>query len=172
MARKMRSVFSNLIPLSALVVIVGCGSQPEEMETMEENKALQRRYVQELNRGNAGFTDEYFHPAYVYHGPMGDLNKEQFALNHSAIMAAFPDLQLTIESQIAEGDRVVMRWTGHGRHEGEFQGVAGTGKEVTFSGITISRFEGAREIEAWEELNLLGLMQQLGLIPAPEQGTR
>ena len=76
---------------------------------------------------------------------------------HAAVMAAFPDLQLTIESQVAEDDKVVMRWTGRGRHEGEFQGVAPTGKEVTITGITISRIEGDREIEDWEEVNMLGL---------------
>jgi steroid delta-isomerase-like uncharacterized protein len=137
---------------------------------MEQNKALQRRYVEELNNGNAAFVEEYLHPDYVYHGPMGDMDKDQFSQNHAAVMAAFPDLQLTIESQVAEGDKVVMRWTGRGSHEGEFQGVAGTGTEVTITGITISRIEGEREVEAWEEINMVGLMQQLGILPVPEQG--
>lgn len=171
MPPKLRSVVWILTSLSALVLIVGCGREPDERGTKEQNKALQRRYVEELNRGNAAFVEDYLHPDYVYHGPMGDLDKEQFAQSHAAVMAAFPDLQLTIESQVAEDDKVVMRWTGRGRHEGEFQGVAATGKEVTITGITISRLEGDREVEAWEELNMLGLMQQLGLTPLPKQDT-
>ena len=135
---------------------------------MAQNKEIQRGYIEALNRGDAAFVEGYLHPEYVFHGAMGDLNKEQFSQTHTAILAAFPDLELTIEDQIAEGDKVVMRWTGRGRHQGEFQGLAPTGKEVVITGITISRIEGGKEVEAWEEVNMLGLMQQLGAIPPPE----
>jgi steroid delta-isomerase-like uncharacterized protein len=150
--------------LAAVIIIGGCGSEPDGSGTMAQNKKIQRGYIEALNRGDTAFVDGYLHPEYVFHGAMGGLNKEQFSQTHSAIVAAFPDLKLTIEDQIAEGDKVVMRWTGRGRHEGEFQGLAPTGKEVVITGITISRIEGGKEIEAWEEVNMLGLMQQLGVI--------
>ena len=168
MRLKMKLALWILTSLSAFIIIVGCGREPDERGTMEQNKGIQRGYVEALNRGDSAFVEGYLHPEYVFHGPMGDLNKEQFSQSHAAILAAFPDLELTIEDQIAEGDKVVMRWTGRGRHEGEFQGLAPTGKEVVITGITISRIEGGKEIEAWEEVNMLGLMQQLGAIPSPE----
>jgi predicted ester cyclase len=154
--------------LSAFIIIGGCGSEQNGSGDMEQNKDFQRAYIEALNRGDATFVEGYLHPEYVFHGAMGDLDKEQFSQVHSAILAAFPNLKLTIEDQIAEGDKVVMRWTGRGRHEGEFQGLAPTGKEVVFTGITISRIEGGKEVEAWEEVNMLGLMQQIGAIPTPE----
>lgn len=82
--------------------------------------------------------------------------------------SAFPDFRVTLEDQIAEGKKVVNRWTVRGTHRGEFQGVAPTGKEVEFTGIPISTInEEGKLQESWENYDALGLMQQLGAIPAP-----
>ena len=82
--------------------------------------------------------------------------------------SAFPDFRVTLEDQIAEGKKVVNRWTVRGTHRGEFQGVAPTGKEVRFTGIHISTInEEGKLQESWENYDALGLMQQLGAIPAP-----
>ncbi len=85
------------------------------------------------------------------------------------MFAAFPDSNMTIDDTVAEGDRVVSRFTVRGTHRGEFQGIPPTGKQVTITGIAISRIEGGRVVEDWEELNMLGLMQQIGAIPAPAE---
>jgi steroid delta-isomerase-like uncharacterized protein len=161
-----RVFFCATMTLSCILVLAACSRQPAAQQTAEDNKALLQRYADAMNRGNEAFVEEYFASTAVYHGPMGDLSRDEFIQSHKAMLAAFPDLQLTIEDQVAEGDRVVTRWTARGTHEGDFQGIAPTGTEVVITGIVISRIEGGKEVEAWEELNLLGLMQQLGALPA------
>ena len=113
--------------------------------------------------------EEYLDPTAIYHGAMGDLNRDQFIQFHNAMLTAFPDIQLTIEDQIAEGDKVVTRWRARGTHQGNFQDIAPTNREVVITGIIISRIEGGKDVESWEEVNLLGLMQQLGAPRSPAE---
>ena len=91
---------------------------------------------------------------------------------HLATMyrTAFPDLHFTVEDQIAEGDMVANRVTARGTHQGEFMGIAPTGKQVTVTGITIDRIAGDKLEESWASWDFLGLMQQLGAIPEPGEG--
>ena len=84
----------------------------------------------------------------------------------AAYRDAFPDLKLTVEEQIAEGDLVVTRWTARGTHQGELMGMAPTGKQATVTGITIDRLENGRIAESRTNWDALGLMQQLGAVPA------
>jgi steroid delta-isomerase-like uncharacterized protein len=86
---------------------------------------------------------------------------------YSEIMiAAFPDLERTIEDLVAEGDKVVARWTAKGTHTGDFQGIPPTGRVATSSGITIFRIVDGRIVEEWSESDMLGLLQQVGAIPS------
>ena len=78
---------------------------------------------------------------------------------------AFPDITYTVEELIAEGDKVVARWSAEGTHLGDFVGIPPTHKQVRFSGIEIIRVVDGKAIEEWEELDRLGLMTQLGVIP-------
>ena len=80
---------------------------------------------------------------------------------------AIPDLTYTIEDQIAEGDRVVTRYTASGTHQGEFFGVGATGEWITMSGIMVDRLEDGKMVEEWPEYDLLGVMRQLGTVPTP-----
>jgi steroid delta-isomerase-like uncharacterized protein len=84
---------------------------------------------------------------------------------------AFPDLSCTVEDQVAEGDKVVSRWTLRGTHQGEFFGVPASGKRVEMSGIQVDRFaeESGKIVEEWAEFDLLGAMRQMGAIPEPQQ---
>jgi steroid delta-isomerase-like uncharacterized protein len=84
----------------------------------------------------------------------------------SGYRAAFPDLEVTIDDQIAEGDRVVTRWTARGTHTGDLWGIPGTGKQVTVTGTSIDRNQDGRIVETWSHWDALGLMQQLGVVPA------
>jgi len=81
--------------------------------------------------------------------------------------AAFPDIHVTIEDQIADGDLVVSRWSAKGTHQGELMGIPATGKHATVTGITIDRIADGLIVESWNNWDTLGLMQQLGAIPAP-----
>jgi len=82
-------------------------------------------------------------------------------------LTAFPDLYFTVEDLIAEGDEVVARVTMSGTQHGAFMGIPPTGKHVTITGIDINRFVGGKSVEHWVEMDTLGMMQQLGVIPAP-----
>jgi steroid delta-isomerase-like uncharacterized protein len=119
-----------------------------------ENKTLLRRYYQEvLTQGNLNLIDELFVPELV----------EQFKQAVNMSRTAFPDLQVTVEDQIAEGDRVVTRWTAQATHAGPFLGIPATGKPVTVTAIHIHQVVDGRIAALWEEINLFGLMHQLGL---------
>ena len=135
----------------------------------EANKALVRRFYEEvLERGNLALVDELFASNYVYHEPAVGEVKGPEGIKQLAAMyrTAFPDLRMTIEDLVAEGDKVVSRWTGRGTHRGELMGVAPTGKEMTVTGVVISRIIGGKFVEDWENYDTLGMMQQLGALPA------
>ena len=85
------------------------------------------------------------------------------------LRVAFPDLHQTIEEQIAEGDKVAYRWTARGTHQGELMGLAPTGNRVLFTGISIARLSEGKIEEIWENYNALGMMQQIGAVPSPEE---
>ena len=85
--------------------------------------------------------------------------------------SAFPDIQFTIEDLIAEGDKIVTRYTARGTHRGDLQGIPPTGRQVTVTGIIISRFANGKFVEGWLDFDALGMLQQLGVIPAPGQAS-
>lgn len=137
----------------------------------EENKALVRRFFEEgWNAGNLDEFDEIDVPDYVLHDPSvheevrGVEGIKRFA---SMYLRAFPDLHFTVEDQIAEGDKVVTRWTSSATHRGELMGIPPTGNRTGVSGITISRISEGRLVEDWNIWDTLGLMRQLDVIPEP-----
>jgi steroid delta-isomerase-like uncharacterized protein len=142
----------------------------------EENRAIFRRYVEEAwEKGNMEVADEVFADRYVSHQPDGseeERGPEDVKLFLRQYREAFPDLRITIGDQIAEGDRVVTRWSSRGTHRGEFRGIAPTGNEVRLTGIGIFRFSDGKVVESWDNFDQLGMMQQLGVVPLPEQATR
>ena len=102
------------------------------------------------------------HPPAVVLGFLG--YDEAYAAAVDATHAAFPDLVVTVHDQVAEDDKVVTRWSATGTHAGDFAGVPATGRPVAVSGIHIHRVRGGRLIEHWEELNLLGVLRQIGVL--------
>ena len=85
-------------------------------------------------------------------------------------LSAFPDTQMTVEDELADGDKVATRWTATGTHTGELMGIPPTGKQVTVTGMDINRLVGGKIVEHWGEFDQMGMMQQLGVVPAPEHG--
>lgn len=147
----------------------------------EQNKANSRRFLEEAaNKGNLDLIDEIADPNCVIHqaaGVGGGDVRGREALKQFVKMyyAAFPDLRFTVEDQIAEGDKVVTRWSSEGTHKGELMGIAPTGKHAAgITGITIDRYSGGKFVEGWGNWDTLGLMQKLGIVPALAQpaGTR
>jgi steroid delta-isomerase-like uncharacterized protein len=132
--------------------------------TEEENKATFRRYIEEVfNQGNLELAYEIF-DRYVSHQPDGstlERGPEDVKRFVGEFRSVFPDLRISIEEQIAEGDKVVNRVTFRGTHQREFRGMAPTGKEVELKGITIFRFspEG-KVVETWDSYDQLRVMRQ------------
>jgi steroid delta-isomerase-like uncharacterized protein len=133
---------------------------------LEENKALVRRYYQEVLTGrDRDLLARLLDPAFVSHvsgGPAAGAGAYTAAVD--ATHAAFPDLVAAVHDQVAEQDKVVTRWSATGTHAGDFAGVPATGRRVTVTGIHIHRVQRGRLIEHWEELDLLGALRQLGML--------
>jgi predicted ester cyclase len=138
----------------------------EMVMSTEENKAHTHQYFEEMNKGNLVVIDELCTPEFVYHGTTGDMTREQFKQYAMGLLTAFPDLSLSIDDMIAEGDKVAVRYTFQGTHRGVFRGIAPTGKQITFSGLEIDRCVGGKFVETWLVSDTLGMMQQLGAIPS------
>ena len=135
----------------------------------EENAAVVRRWIEAYNDRDAEEEAAARAPGFVAHVPgvPGPLDDAAWTGCTAAFSAAFPDLWLTVEDILADGDRVAARVTFRGTHRGEFQGIPPTERQVTFSAIEFNRMEGGKVAEHWVELDLLGLLQQLGAIPTP-----
>ena len=135
----------------------------------EKNKATVRRLIEELwNKGNLSLADQFFAPIYTHHdastpdfgkGPEGERKRVTLYRN------ALPDLRLAIEDIIAEGETVMTRWSCHGTHKGDLNGIAPTGKQIHITGTTTVRFSNNKMVEGYVNWDALGLMQQLGVVP-------
>jgi len=140
----------------------------------EANKAIIRRLFKEaFGQGNLAVLDEIIAPNQVNGGP-GALPElpsgpEGTKMLITAYRNAFPDLHFTIDEQIAEGNTVVTRWTAHGTHNGELAGLPPTGKPATVVGLGVDRVENGKIVESWGLFDQFGMLQQLGVIPAPGQ---
>lgn len=139
-----------------------------------ENKAVVRRLFEEVwEKGNLAVADEIFAADYVHHDPSTpDFGRGPEGEKKRATLyrTAFPDLRLTIDDMIAEGDTVVTRWTARGTHKGELRGIAPTGKPVTVTGISVARFSGGKAAEQWVNWDALGMFAQLGVQLAAAAG--
>lgn len=137
----------------------------------EQNKQMVRRSIEEIwNQENYDVVHEVAARDLVVHAslPANDIHGADNAVQFYAMLhKAFPDIHFTVEDQVAEGDRVVTRWTARGTHTGEFQDFAPTGKQATVMGIDIDRIAGGKIIECWTTFDELGMLQQLGLLAVP-----
>jgi len=135
----------------------------------EQNKAIVSRFIEESWKGNLDVVDELTAGDYIGHDPAnpeplrGPEGVKEFITTYRA---AFPDARITVEQQLAEGDLVATRWSGRGTHEGELMGIQPTGKQVTVSGLTISRLVGGKVVEEFQNWDTFGMLQQLDAIPA------
>jgi steroid delta-isomerase-like uncharacterized protein len=140
---------------------------------MEANKAASRRILEEIfGAGRYEIADELIAADAVGHDPaLPEPVKGPEGLKEAArgYRAAFPDLKLTADTVIAEGDTVAIRWIATGTHKGDLFGIAPTGKEATITGITIDRHADGKIVESWTNWDTLGLLQQLGAVPSAMQ---
>jgi len=169
----MKGFNQSLIVVVLLLALILGACQPAVQptpETAEQNKALARRVLEEAaNQRKLELIDELLAPDYVLHDPANPMvqDRETFKQFLNGHYVAFPDIQWTIEDVVAEGDRVVVRWILTGTHQGPLMGIPPTGKQVSMWGISIYRIAEGKVAEEWAVADVMGLMQQLGVIPPP-----
>jgi steroid delta-isomerase-like uncharacterized protein len=133
----------------------------------EDLKAIVRRGVESWNTGDLTIMDEIIAKDFVNHYPFDpnvcDLESYKKFITECRI--GMPDIQVTIEDMIAEGDRLACRWECSGTHQVDFFGIPASGKKATWTGVTIYRFDSGKIVEAWWAEDALGMLQQLGVIP-------
>ncbi len=136
----------------------------------EKNRALIHRFVAAADRSDFEEATRCLSPDIAVHigGMPGPLNLDTFLEFGQGWHSAFPDERTTFEDQIAEGDKVVTRMTSRATHLGELQGIPPTGKEITVTGIWIDEVLDGKIVERWGQVDMLGVMQQLGVVPAAE----
>ncbi|MFL6008848.1 MAG: ester cyclase, partial [Rubrobacteraceae bacterium] len=137
----------------------------------EENKALARRSWEIVD--NLDTIEEIYAPDVVWHEPDQEVRgideARQFVTTYKT---ALPDLNITVEDVVGEGDKAVTRWTVRGTHQGEVEEFGPpTGRQVELKGITIHRIDGGKIVEEWEAYDNLSILQQLGLVPEHEQAS-
>ncbi|NOZ60448.1 MAG: ester cyclase [Calditrichaeota bacterium] len=168
---KVKATVFSLLALFMMLASFHCQKKEDTSNSTEENKAAVRRLIDEAwNKGNLAVIDEILSPNYILHiDAPGANDREGYKQAISMYRTAMPDFQFTIDDMIAEGNKVVIRCTMTGTQKGELMGSSPTGKKLTMTAISIRYFENGKVIEEWVETNMLGFMQQMGIIPPPEQ---
>ena len=138
------------------------------MAGAQEMEAAARSLFEHAQRGEYEAFDAVVDPDFVIHSGSDDYHGSagltQMVEGYRQVLSG---LNVTIEDQFTSGDEVATRFTVRGRHEGEFMGVAPTGRDVVFGGITISRFRDGRIAEEWEYADVVALLAQIGALPEP-----
>jgi predicted ester cyclase len=146
-------------------------SQPSAATSVERNKDVSRRWIEVFNERDDAAEADVRTRDYVAYAPVSlepaPLDSEAWTRFLSGFVEAFPDLQLTVEDAVGEGDLVAQRVHFEGTHTGEFQGLPPTHRKVTFSGLELNRFVDGRVAEHWFQMDSLTLLQQLGLVVVP-----
>ena len=146
-------------------------SQPSDATQVEGNKAASRRWIEVFNQRDDAAEADVRAPDFVAYAPPSlepaPLHPEAWTRFLSGFVAGFPDLRLTVEESLGEGDLVAQMIHFEGTHTGDFQGLPPTQRKVTFTGLELNRFVDGRVVEHWFQLDSLTLLQQLGMVVVP-----
>lgn len=172
--RKIAQIISFVVPVIAFVVFLA-GCEGQERAKVEELKNMAHRDIEEAwNKGNFDVLDDFYVTDFVYHiPPYPDIKGlEGYKKYISSIRSSYPDVQITIDEIIVEGDIGAFRWTYQGTQTGESPtlGIPPTGKQVTFTGCAVFHSVDGKFVETWNYADWVGLMQQLGfkIVPPSE----
>ncbi len=171
-----------ILPLALILcLMVGCQDKEAmaeleefraQAEVEERNKALVRNGIEEMNKKNYEILREIYAPTAKIYLPSNSsepISIEQSIQMVKSFHTAFPDFRSSIEELFAVGDKVIVRVIDRGTHEGEIMGIPATGKEIEMSIIAIFYFQEGKIVEVREEVDFLGLMQQLGMELKPKE---
>ena len=159
---------------AALLAALLCGCASSRESALQQNKQLIRHYFQGwANRGDPAVADELIATNVVLQNPPAVLHSlAEYKQGMAAFHAAFPDLRFTIEEEIAEGNKMAVRWTLRATNLGEYQGRPATGKAVTVTGISLFHIVNGKIQDITVNMDRLGQAQQLGWLPTPSPPTR
>jgi len=136
----------------------------------EQNKAIVRRFLEDYT---PAVVDDLLVPNYLHHDPSlppeMQRGRDAYKQINTMFRAAFPDLSVTVEDLVAEGNKVAARWVWGGTQRGEMMGIPPTNKQVRATGTSIHRVAEGKIVESWFNFDSLGMMQQLGVVPTPGQ---
>ena len=172
----MQKLHWSLVFIVLLLFFIGLSvSWTDHHEPAQNKETLRQFYEEVINKHDPGAIEQFLDADFVDHTPPPDIApgvegvKQMFTM----LFAAFPDMELSVEDMVAEGDKVASRVKVSSTHQGDFMGIAATGKPVMITGIEIARFKAGKIVERWGNFDDLGLMQQLGAIasPAPARET-
>jgi steroid delta-isomerase-like uncharacterized protein len=144
----------------------------------EQHKATARRWFLDIiTQGHLTVADEIFAANHIIHDPHAPsggwpTGPDGLKMVATVFGGGLSEWHITLEDQIAEGDKVATRWTAIATHTGPTMGMPATGKAVRVTGVNVARFVDGKIAESWFNFDMLSLLQQLGAIPAPEQGSR
>ena len=133
--------------------------------SLEANKAIERRFFEVMNERNVAALDKIVADNFVDHNPSPGMTPDRNGIKQffTVTFTAFPDFRSTLEDMVADGDKVVARFTARGTHKGEWMGIAPTGKQFAIPGISIHRIVDGKIVDNWVSMDMLGAMQQLGV---------
>jgi steroid delta-isomerase-like uncharacterized protein len=174
-----------ILPLALILCfMVGCQDK-EAMAELEEfraqaeiekqNETLYRGIIEEINKGNSEYFNEFYSPDSLYYMVSNSpkpLSREEYQGFVKGFFKAFPDLNFSIEELYTVGDRVIARLILRGTHKGDWRGVPATGNKFEMSSTFIVRFENGKVVEEREDFDQLGFLQQLGWELKPKKGEK
>jgi steroid delta-isomerase-like uncharacterized protein len=132
--------------------------------SIEEIKTLVRFFYENSVEAVLAKADELIAPHFVYHTLEGDLDREGYKQVNAAALAAFPDLDYTLDDLIVEDDKAVERWTMTGTHQADFNGIPATNKAFVLKGVSVDRLHDGKVVETWMFYDSMSLLKQLGLM--------
>ncbi len=158
--------------LLAAAFLVACGdsASSDTDATTKANLEVVSRFIEEFkNKANQEIVDELMSPDFVHHltDPRLPEGREAIKLLGQSIVAGFPDVHASVQDLLADGDKVIERTQTSATHTGEFNGIPPTGRQGGWTEMHIYRLKGGKIVEMWSEIDLLGLLVQLGAIPGP-----
>ena len=135
----------------------------------EQNKAITCRFHELFDQGDIAAMEAFLAPnCMAYHAGSPPQNRDEFKQMGMLFAAAFGDSETVLHDVVAEGDKVFARLTWSATHHADFNGIPATGKRVQMSEMVMNRFENGKIVEHWAQPDMLGLLQQLGTLPAPQ----
>ena len=171
-------MFTLKAPLALIGILLpalflaACGDSAlsDAEATNNANKEVVSRFIEEFkNKANHGIVDELMSPDFVHHltDPRLPAGRDGITALGQVIVGGFPDVHASVKELLADGDKVIERTQTSATHTGEFNGIPATGRQVGWTEIHIYRLENGKIVELWSEIDLLGLLVQLGAIPGP-----